>query len=304
MELHREDRWVADRLASIEPGWTPDTRRAHAVLLGSLTGRRPRRRLLAAIALVAASVAVAMLPEVRTLAQAAWTRFVVNGVGIVPFDLSQLPLQLHVTTDGTVEQVADLAQAAAKAGFMPRLPAAGLLPDTPRLVVTGPMVISQTVHVSELVAALTRAGARDVEIPASWEGAVLRADIGPMVGANYSDGTEILQVQPITLSVPAGFALDRFGEAAFRSIGVPAPMARTMGREFAAHPVWLLDTSDDTRVTVQEIGLRTGLGLLVEDLDDRGRVARATIVRGTADRLYAVESHSRALTFAVADALP
>jgi hypothetical protein len=56
----------------------------------------------------------------------------------------------------------------------------------------------------------------------------LRTEIGPKVEANYPDNIQILQARPIELSVPSGFALEDFAEAAFRSIGVSSWEARAM----------------------------------------------------------------------------
>jgi hypothetical protein len=73
-------------------------------------------------------------------------------------------------------------------------------------------------------------GASDVQVPVEWEGVQLRTEIGPMVAANYPDNVHIRQALPFDLSVPSGFAVERFAEVAFRSIGVSFWEARAMAQ--------------------------------------------------------------------------
>ena len=125
-----------------------------------------------------------------------------------------------------------------------------------------------------------------------------------MVAANYPDNIHILQARPIELSVPSGFALQDFAEVAFRSIGVSLWEARAMARKFAAHPAWFLDIPPDAVVNVQEVALRAGPALLIEDLDEKGVVRRATVIWSTSERMYSVNSKKRELSVKIADDLP
>ena len=77
-----------------------------------------------------------------------------------------------------------------------------------------------------------------------------------------------------------------------------------MARKFAAHPAWLLDIPDDAVVNVQEVALRAGPALLIEDFDEKGAVKRATVVRSTSERMYSVSGRNRELTIKIANALP
>jgi hypothetical protein len=72
------------------------------------------------------------------------------------------------------------------------------------------MAVEETIHVGELQAALNKAGASDIQIPAAWEGVQLRANIGPMVNLSYPDEVGILEAKPIEISVPARFPLQVF----------------------------------------------------------------------------------------------
>ena len=305
METNHEDRWVANLLATIEPQWSPNLARGRELLHARLTARRHSWTWMAAAAATAAvCVAMLALPGTGALAQELWYTFVLNRVDVVRLDLSNLPLHMQVTTNGLEQSVQNMDDAERKAGFRPYLPSPGVLNATPDISVTGPIAVEQTIHVRDIESALNKVGASDVHVPGEWEGLQLRTEIGPMVEANYPDNIHILQTRPIELSVPSGFALEDFAEAAFRSIGVSSWEARFMARKFAAHPAWFLDISSDKVVNVQEVALRSVPALLIEDLDEKGVVKRATVIWSTRERMYSVSSKNRGLSVKIADDLP
>jgi hypothetical protein len=305
METNHEHRWVANRLASIEPQWSPNLARGRELLDARLAGQRHSRTWMAAAAATAAvCVAVLALPATRAIAQQLWYRFVLNRVDVVRLDLSKLPLHIQVTTNGWEQSVQNLDDAERKTGFRPYLPSPDVLYANPSITLTGPIAMEQTIHVRDIESALSKVGASDVPVPAEWEGMRLRTEIGPMVSANYPDNVHILQARPIELSVPSGFALEQFAELAFRSIGVSMWEARAMAQKFAAHPAWLLDIRPDAVVNLQEVALRAGPALLIEDFDEKGAVKRATVVRCTSERMYSVSSRNRELSVKIANALP
>ena len=305
METNHEDLWVANRLATIEPQWSPNLARGRALLDAGLEGRRHSWSWIAAAAAAAAvCVAVLALPATRAIAQELWYRFVLNRVDVVRLDLSKLPLHMQVTTNGLEQDVQNLDEAERKAGFRPYLPALGALYANPAITVTGPLVVEQTIHVRDIESALGKVGASDVQVPAEWEGMQLHTVIGPMVEQNYPDNVHIVQARPIEFSVPSGFALEHFAEVAFRSIGVSLWEARAMAQKFAAHPAWLLDIPPDAVVNVQEVALRAGPALLIEDLDEKGVVKQATVIWSTSERMYSVSSKNRELSVKIADDLP
>ncbi len=305
METNHEDPWVANRLATIEPQWSPNLARGRELLDARLAGRRHSWTWMAAAAATAAvCVAVLALPGTRALAQELWYRFVLNRVDVVRLDLSKLPLHMQVTTNGLEQSVQNMDEAERKAGFRPYLPSPGVVYANPGITVTGPIAVEQTIHVRDIESALGKVGASDVHVPAEWEGVQLRTEIGPMVAANYPDNVHILQALPIELSVPSGFALEHFAEVAFRSIGVSLWEARAMAQKFAAQPAWLLDIPPDAVVNVQEVALRAGPALLIEDFDEKGAVTRATVIRSTSERMYSVSSRNRELSIKIANALP
>jgi hypothetical protein len=305
METNHEDRWIANRLATIEPQWSPNLARGRELLEARLAGRRHSWTWMAAAAATAAvCVAVLALPATRAIAQEFWYRFVLNRVDVVRLDLSKLPLGMQVTTNGLEQSVQNLGEAERKTGFRPYLPSPDVLHANPGITVTGPIAIVQTIHVRDIEYALAKAVATDVPVPAEWEGVQLRTEIGPMVAANYPDNVHIMQARPIELSVPSGFALEHFAELEFRSIGVSLWEARAMAQKFAARPAWLLDIRHDAVVNVQEVALQAGPALLIEDFDEKGAVKRATVVRSTSERVYSVSSRNRELSMKIANALP
>jgi len=52
--------------------------------------------------------------------------------------------------------------------------------------------------------------------------------------------------------------------------------AEIMGRQFAAHPSWLLNIPPDETVNIQEVRLRGRSALLIEDPGENGKGERAT----------------------------
>lgn len=305
METNHEDRWVAGRLSALEPQWQPDYARGRQLLDAGIAGRVRGRSWRAAAALAAGlCIAALALPQTRAFAQALWYRLVLNRVDVVRLDLSELPLKVRVTTNGASEAVQDLDEAERKAGFRPDLPPPGVLGASPALSVVALIEMEQTIHVREMEAALRKWRASDVQAPAEWEGVQLRAAIGPMVAADYAEDVTVLQSRPIEMSVPAGFPLERFAEAAFRSVGVSWWEARALARKFVANPAWFLDIPPDEVANIQEVRLRAGTALLIEDFGDGGKVERVTVIRTTSERIYAVSAGNREVCLRVAEALP
>jgi len=306
METNHEDQWIANRLATLEPHWSPNLTRGRALLDSTLEKRHHSFRWIAVAAATAAvCVAVLALPATRALAQQLWYRFILNRVDVVRLDLSTLPLQMRVTTNGLEQSVHDIAEAERKTGFRPYLPPPSVLHTNPGITITGPISVEQIIHVRDIESALVKVGASDVQVPAGWEGSQLRTQIGPMVELNYPDRVHILQTRPFELSVASGVPLEHFAEVAFRSIGVSSWEARAMAQRFAANPAWLLDLPPDAVVNIQEVSLQAGPAMLIEEVDDRGAaVKRVTVVRSTSERMYSVSSGNRELSMKIADALP
>jgi hypothetical protein len=302
MENNSEDRWVTERLATLDPDWQADAAAARARLDERLEARRPWSWIAAATA-AAACAAVLTFPAPRAIAQRLWDRLVLNRVEVVRIDLPKLPLKSEVTMNGGQVPVKDPDEAERVAGFRPNLPAAGVAAAEPALSVTSRITARQTVRVADLEAALKRAGAAHVRVPAEWDGVTIQANIGPMVTADYPDG-QVLQSRPVELLVPSGFALEHFIEVAFQSIGVGYRQASEMSRKFAANPALLLNIPSDEAASVREVPLRGGTGLAIDDFDDGGKLERVTIVWSTSERVYSVSSKTFEVSKRLADSIP
>ena len=304
MENNDENRWVAERLSALDPDWQADFARGKGLLDA---GRRKQTRpwsWMAAAAVAGVCIAAVALPQTRALAQQLWSRIILNRVDVVRVDFSDLPLHPQVTAGGPPQAVQDLEDAERKAGFRPYLPARGVLPSNPSMVVIGAMEVEQTIHVAEVQAALNNVGATDVQVPPEWEGVQLRARIGPIVNLGYADDVGILEAKPIELSIPGGFPLQRFAEVAFRSVGISGLEARALAQKFVANPAWLLDIPSDEVANVEQVSLRAGPALLVEEFNDDGTAGRVTVLRSTSERIYCVLANDRQPALRIADALP
>src|SRR5579863_6704065 len=211
MQTNHEDRWVADRLATIEPQWSPNLGRGRELLDAKLARRCDSRTWVAwtsmatAAGIAAVCVAALALPGTRALAQELWYRFVLNRVDVVRLDLSKLPLHVQVTTNGLEQSVQNVDEAQSKAGFRPYLPSPGVLEANPGITVSGPISMEETIHVRDIESALGKQGASDVQVPDQWEGVQLHTEIGPIVEAHYGHDVRIEQALPIDFSVPSGF---------------------------------------------------------------------------------------------------
>jgi hypothetical protein len=251
-----------------------------------------------ALAAAAIFLVVLALPASRAIAQQLWDRFVLNRVEAVRVDLSQFPVNTHVTTNGAEEVVPDVLEAEQKAGFRPSLPPPGIVAAEPELKVSGPMQVDQILRLADLRSALTKAGVTGVEVPSDWDGATFHLEVGPVVTAEYPDNLRVVQLQPIHFSAPSGFPLEAFVKVAFRSLGVSAWEAQELGRRFAEHPFWMLDIPPEKTAEIQALTLNGSPSLLVEDADG------VTIIRTTGERIYAVTSGTRQLSMRIAESLP
>ena len=302
MERTPEAQWVKARLDAVAPAWNPDTegarRRAHASDFAPSTWL-PYGKALAA---VAGLVAVLLLPPVRPLAQELWYRLTVSRIDVVQLDLSRMPLDTHVRTDGAHVSVATLDEASARAGFVPTLPSADLVPDVPVLTVTSRIDVTQQLRAADLRRALDRVGASDLDIPAAWDGAELQVSVGPLVIAEY-EGLYIVQATPIRLQVPTAISLADVAEVMFRAAGSSWWEARALGEAYAASPAWLFDVPEDEQATVEAVPMWNGSTAFVigETTDDGGN--QTTVLVSSPSRLVAVTSASRETSLRVAEAI-
>ena len=224
-------------------------------------------------------------------------------VAVVRLDLSRIPLDTSVRTDGMTLDASSPDDAARKAGYAPFVLPVDAVGTAPTLRVVGRIDATQTIRTPQIEAALRREGVTDVVVPPEWNGLALRASIGPIVAATYPGEIEILQAPPVRLETPASFPLARFVATVFRAAGLPPHEANRLGAEFAAHPAWLLDVPADDAAVVETVSLPGGSGLLIEDPDESGG-ARVTVIVSRPARIYSVSSPSRAESLRLAAMLP
>jgi hypothetical protein len=224
-----------------------------------------------------------------------WQRLTITEIGIVRLDLSRLPLQTTVSMNGPTGVVRDLDEAGRKLGFAPNLPP-GRMPV--RMTVASPATITQTVQVDPLRKLLPA----DVEVPQEWDGKVLRAAVGATLIAEFDDGVQLVQTQPIEMFLPQGFPLEQFVETVFRAAGMTWREARTFAQKFATHPSWLLNIPKEDEAAVREVRLRSGTAVLIEDRNEN-KAERFSIVFGTTDRVYLVSAASEQAALRMANGL-
>jgi hypothetical protein len=298
---HLDSQWVAGRLATLTPTWSSNVARARALVdVRTSATRRITFHQLLAVAGAVALIIAAIAPPGRALAQELWYRLLITRADVVRLDLSLVPLDTSIRTDGLQQQVGDTQEAARIAGFAPFLPSKDVLAEAPALSVAGPIEITQTIRTADLQAALMRVGASDVEVPVQWNGVSLRAVIGPLVVAQYPGDIEVLQATPIHLDLPAGFPLAQFAEVAFRSAGLSWWEARKLGQEFASRPAWLLDVPDNQLARVETFP--AGDSFLIDEIEDDGQ-RRVTVIMSRATRVYSVSTPTREMSLRVAGAL-
>ncbi|HEY4086391.1 MAG TPA: hypothetical protein VGM43_10660 [Bryobacteraceae bacterium] len=303
METNNEMNWVDERLSALEPAWSANMARGSELLDAGLRRRAPFRLWIPAAAAAAVCIAVA-LPQTRAVAQQLWNHFILSRVDVVRVDFSDLPLNSEISNHGMPQRVRDLDEAERLAGYRPFVPATGMPSEQPSFTVLGATDFTQVIHVAALRAALQKAGVDNVTVPPEWEGVQLRYSISPMVNAGYKDDVGILQAKPIEFSIPNGFPLQRFAEIAFRCVGLSERDAAAMAQKFTANPAWLLDVPADASADVEQVILRSGPALLVQEFNDDGRPPRVTVLRTTNDRIFAVETNSRQQALKIGDELP
>jgi hypothetical protein len=301
MEPTIEARWTAERLASTKPAWSSDVARGRMVLDARLAGRSRGRGWLLVPAMCGLILAVVAIPQGRAVAQDLWFRLFLNRIEVVRVDWSRLPLDTGVTGPSEVGVVSSLEEAEQKVGFRPFVPPLQELAASPKVAVMGPVSVRQTIHVRPLEEALARSGAHDVRVPANWDGVTLRIEQGHVVELVFPGEIQIVQAKPQQMFVPPGFPLAEFAEAAFRSVGLSWVESRAMARRFAANPALLLDIPADKAVVLEEVRLRSGAGLLVQDPKEGKRV---TLLYSSPERAFVVSAPSREVCLRIGLALP
>jgi len=272
MEHNPESRWVAAKLAALEPSWQPNLARARTLA-------QPRKQFSSWIlAATAASLLLVALPQTRALAQSLWQRLTLNRIEALRVDLSALPVDSSIKTNGLARKVASIEEATKAAGYKPHLPNLGSVPE---ILVNGPISLTQTFRTATPFA--------------------VRTEFGPSVLANYPEELQVAQTQPPQLFFPPDLDIEQLIEKTFRSIGVPAAEASRLARNFKSQPALLLQIPPDEDAQLTEITLRHGPAMLVEERNDQGKPERFTLLFHTADRLYSISAADKTLAIRAAN---
>jgi hypothetical protein len=289
-QMNEKD-WVDDRLGALEPA--PDVHvdvhqaRERVRQLDAVTAVRRRHWRVAAA--VGCLVFVA-LPWPRALAQNVWDLLMLDRVTVVQSSGRVLPddIAAAFTVEPhpyDLEPVENVPAAERRVGFWPSLPSASVLTGTPKLfVATEVRFATRPLKVADIERGLAAAGIHDVVVPRDWEGTTLTAVGGPLVVAEYENGT-LIQSMPFRMTTPQGFRFGHFMEIAFRVFGRSASDARTLGAKLEANPALVMHFPE--REVVRDVPLRSGQGTLV--IDPNGR-EDACFFWHTTDRIFIVSS--------------
>jgi hypothetical protein len=325
--------WVtacSDLLAPPED-WEPSLSKARVRFEARRDARLRRRStlrhyfLIGATAALIACIAVPSIPQVSVLAQqfsnSSWRRleqlwYWITIVRRGPVLLGRMPdlmKSLHTRPLGKPEPpypVADLSEAAWRAGFTPRLPNSGVLSGSPQLSVHGPMSFATVISAAELTSALRKVGAQDQSVPGEWDGAQLTLQLGALVTARWSNVSEegsrgtawsdltLTQGPMPVVAAPAGFDRAAFAITTLRAAGMRnRDMVLKLAQRATTAPALLFGYLPPHFVGVREVNLHAGPATLIEELGDNDpnhrfaynevpRVERVTLLWSRSDRVY------------------
>jgi hypothetical protein len=179
-----------------------------------------------------------------------------------------------VREPGEPETVADVTEAAARAGFPVRAPAA--LPEGITLrrvsVAVGPAVHYE-IDRATMQALLDAAQVPDVALP-EIEKIVVDVDVPMAVTQEYRLGAgtlQLIQMPSPQVALPAGVDLNAFGEIALQFLGVPAADARRLAQTIDWTSTAVIPLPTDV-ARFREVTVDGVTGLLLEEVrKSRGR---------------------------------
>jgi hypothetical protein len=227
-------------------------------------------------------------PDVRPYASLRATRFDLLPLGRE--ELGGLPVSVRgvlLNSDPPKISVSDLATAARRAEFEPRLPLSdglGHALPSPKLSVVAPIRKKVTIRAGELRDALTRIQGTDLLVPPTWHGVILETNISAGIVADYGR-FRLGQRLPLEFRAPDDFPVDRFLEVLFRIGGLDAADAAGLGKRFHAHPAEFLLVAPRYRINPREVQVASGAGVLLRYLSDDG-LERLTLAWNARDRAY------------------
>jgi hypothetical protein len=196
--------------------------------------------------------------------------------------------------------VADAAEAARQAGFVPHFPDWDVLGQAHTFVelgLYGAQSTRVTLHVADLRNALRQKGISDLMIPEDWEGVEIEVEQSPVVYARVEDSLLVAQLRPFHVIAPAGFPIGKISEICLRLNGMPAEEARSV-TENASPNVLTAAIPPDADIDVREVALTSGPGVLIKNRTDK-QAGECMLCPGprdlvlawvTSDRVYIIRS--------------
>src|SRR5262245_34785036 len=248
-----------------------------------VTERRPARwvPLLAPAALVAALVSVIVFPSVRASAQAFLDLFRVRNftaVSVSPDRIKQLQdgkLDLKsligdriqtLKEPGPAQVVASTGMAGAAVGFMVRVPAvlpAGLQADT--ITWRGEAEAQITADAARLRQVLEALDIRDVSVPSSIDGQVIRVKVPPVVEQRFRAerrSAQLVQSHSPEVSLPTGVNLAELGEIGLRILGLEAAEALRVSQSIDLRSTLLIPVPGNA-ASFRQVDVQGQPGLMV-----------------------------------------
>jgi hypothetical protein len=293
--------WVDSKLAALTPTWESDPQRGRTLLTRMDRVVRPGRvRAPLAVALATCVICVVAVPATRAVAQRIWDQLFLTNVEVLRVNSGAVPWNISVRSAPQAIDVDTPAAAAKEAGLSPILP-----PGVPKLAVMGRIDVDLSLSTGQLREALQRAGALDIRVPDEWDGVKVGIHVSPIIVATYPDDITLMQLKPIGLTAPVGFAIEDFAEVTFRIVGLNSTEAKRMAAQFTANPSWFLGIPQDEMVEIRETPLRSGKGMLIEEYDEDTKAMTTALIWSTSDRTFLLSgkmSEKRAI--AIANATP
>src|SRR5215831_13530025 len=177
------------------------------------------------------------------------------------------------------EPVASQDEATSRIGMTPRLPKSTVKPE---FGIMDSLNGEATINVAELTTALEKSNGTDISIPKEWDGVVLKIQQAPGILTDYGNFL-LTQAPPLTMTVPAGFPVDRFMEVILRIMGINAKDASIIREKFKANPAAFFPIGTRFEMDIHDVRLNSGSGVLLQNGDKVGELALAW---STADRSY------------------
>jgi len=233
--------------------------------------------------------AAASLAICAVFAQRYWTLTSLKAVQVVRLDLDKAWSEIEsfrakpISDPLDVETGLSVEEASRKAGFAVRLPRANTFSQGPAMSVWHGTSYALTLHAGDLRKALARHGIADEPVPDVWDGKVIQARVGPLAIAEWKDHS-LTQWSALHIASPEGVDFRVVARMALRIAG----MQKGEAERHAGNLSWLFGIPRDEAVTLREVTLRHGKGMLLVDYNEKDAAERGALIWNTPDRVFAL----------------